>query len=256
MIALLQSERHEKIIDCVNKERVVSVIALSEYLGVSKVTVRKDLDILSKRGYIIKKHGGVCSVDSDFAQEIPYLRKYRKNIDEKRKIGIKAAEYIFDGDVIILDAGSTTLEIARNITNKNITVITNDVKIASELALSLTVDLIITGGTVKKSVYTVLGKETESFFERIHANKAFIGADAIDIEFGVTNRTLEESSVKATMIESADEVIVVSDHTKLGKKVFAFVCKLQNVNKFITDKIGDESKKRFEELGVEVIVVD
>lgn len=252
---MFQIERQKKILDYVNKTEKATVNELSDFLGVSKVTIRKYLNELESKGLVIKIHGGVLSIDSDLNYEIPYASKKDLNVSEKEKIGKAASELIEDGDVVILDAGSTTLEIARNIENKNVTIITNDVKIAFELASKPSVKLIITGGIVQKNVYTVMGSNTENFLSKIHVNKAFLGADAINLEYGITNRTLEEVAIKKAMIKSAEQIILVADHSKLNKKAFADVCEIDEIDTIVIDKIDDNYRKIFNEKGINIIIV-
>lgn len=250
----LQVEKQKKILDYVNSSKKATVNELSDYLGVSKVTIRKYLNDLENKGLVIKIHGGVISTDSDLNYEIPYASKKDLNIYEKEMIGIAASGLVEDGDVIILDAGSTTFEIARNIDNKNVTVITNDVRIAYELASKSSVKVVIAGGTVQKNVYTVLGFYAEGLLNQIHVNKVFLGADAINPEDGITNKTLEEVAIKKAMIKSAEEVIVVADHSKLNKKAFADVCGIDEIDTIVIDEIDENYRRIFNEKGINIII--
>lgn len=251
---MFQIEKQKKILDYVNKTKKATVIELSEYLGVSKVTIRRYLNELENKGLIFKTHGGALSMDNDLNHEIPYESKVDLNSSQKEKIGAAAAKLIEEGDVIILDAGSTTLEIATHLENKNVTVITNDIKIAMELASRPNVKLIITGGTVHKHVYTVIGSETEAFINKIHVNKTFLGADAINMEFGITNRTLEEASVKKAMIKAGEQTILVADYSKFNKKAFADVCSLDGIDTLVIDKLDEDYQEAFNKKGIDVIL--
>jgi len=254
---LFAIERHEKLLDYINQKKKASVKELSKCFNVSRVTIRRDLDELVQRGLIIKIHGGALSLNNNFSTEIPYERKFAQNVEAKKKIGQIAARMIEDNDVIILDAGSTTLEIATQLKPlKNVTVITNDLKIAMTLAHKPGITLIVTGGIQEKSVYTLTGPTAEEFFSKIRANKTFLGADAISLDYGITNRTFQEVSVKKSMIRSADEIILVADQSKLHKKVFAFLCELRDIDKIVIDKIDPESKQTLTEMGVEVMVAE
>jgi DeoR/GlpR family transcriptional regulator of sugar metabolism len=254
--SMFQIERQEQILKYVNKKRKASVKELSDYLNVSKVTIRRDLDELVEKGLVIKIHGGVLSINNNLSYEIPFKKKLNVNVEEKRKIGTTAARFIEDGEVIILDAGSTTLEVARHLDRKNVTVITNDIKIAVEIAQKPNIKLIVTGGILERSVYTLIGPNAEDFLSKIHVNKTFLGADAISLEHGITNRTLQEVPIKRAMIKAADEVIVVADHSKLNKRVFASLCNLNEIKKLIIDKIDEDFKQALSEIGVEVILAD
>lgn len=251
---MFQIEKQKKILDYVNKIKKATVNELSDFLGVSKVTIRRYINELESKGLLIKTHGGVLSIDNDLNYEIPYASKKELNISEKEKIGIAAAKLIEDGDVVILDAGSTTLEIALHIKNINATIITNDVKIAMELASKPSIKLIITGGTVQKHVYTIIGSNTDELLSKIHVNKTFLGADAINIEYGVTNRTLEEAAVKKAMIKAAEQIILVADYSKLNKKAFTDICKIDEIDTIVIDKIDDNYRNIFNEKGINIII--
>lgn len=251
---LFQIERQKKILDYVNESKKATVNELSELIGVSKVTIRKYINELESKGLVIKTHGGVVSINSELNNEIPYSSKKGLNTTEKQKIGYAAAQLIEEGDVVILDAGSTTLEIVKHIENKHITIITNDIKIAYELAAKPSINLIITGGVSHKHVYTVVGFETEKFLNKIHANKTFLGADAINLENGITNRTLEEVAIKQAMIKAAEKVILVADHSKLNKMAFADVCKIEAIDTIVIDAVDEVYEKAFREKGINVIL--
>jgi Transcriptional regulators of sugar metabolism len=253
---MYQIERLEKILEYINTHKKAKISELSEIFNTSKVTIRNDINELAQKGLVVKTHGGVLSIQNRFSLEIPSTRKLELNIEAKRKIGAAAASLIKNDDIIILDAGSTTLEVARHIKKSNVTVITNDIKIGMEVANQPKNKLIMTGGTLESSVYTLLGDETVKFFSKVHVNKLFLGCDAMDLEMGITNRTLQEVSVKQAMMRAAEEIIVVTDSTKLHKKVFAQVCSVFDVNKIIIDKIDDPTRQALQQGGVEVIVTD
>ncbi len=251
---MFQIERQEKILNYINKNKKADTKQLSEKFGVSKVTIRGDIDTLSNRGLIIKTHGGAVSINNTQLYEIPYDNKVSLNKTEKQKIGKHASKFIEDGDIIILDAGSTTFEIAKNINIKNVTVLSNDIKIAMELAHKKNIDLLVSGGYLNGPVYTLTGSQSVNFFKSLHVNKTFLGCDALDLSFGISNRTYEEIEIKKAMIEAADEVIMVADSSKLHKKVFCFLCDFSVIDKLIIDKIDEPTKKILTEKGVEVII--
>lgn len=253
---MFQIERQEKILQYINKKKKANVKELSTMFDVSKVTIRRDLDELAEKGLVIKTHGGVMSITSKLSYEIPYSSKSEVNSEAKRKIGIMAAKLIDDGDIIILDAGSTTLEVAKSIRNDNITILTNDIKISMEVAHKRNIDLIVSGGSLSESVYTLIGNQTIEFFRKVRVNKTFLGCDAVDIAYGITNRTIEEVAIKKAMIEAAEEVIVVTDSSKLNKKVFCFLCDISVINKLIIDQIDETSRKELEEKGIEVLIAN
>ncbi len=251
---LFQIEKQKKILDYINEEKKATVSEISDLIDVSKVTVRKYLSELESKGLLIRTHGGVLSADSDLNNEIPYSSKKDLNRTEKQIIGKVASEWINEGDVVILDSGSTTFEIAQSIKDIKVTIITNDVKIAFELASKPNINLIITGGAVQKNLFTIVSFHTENFLKEIHVNKAFLGADGIDLEDGITNRTMEEVAIKQAMMKAADQVILVADHSKLGKRTFSNVCKIEQIDIMIMDSMDEEYQKAFREKGVNVVL--
>lgn len=247
-------ERRSEIIRIVNAQGKVSTKELSNLLGLSVVTIRNDINQLAELGVLVKTHGGALSPSKVINFEVPAAAKSLRNRKEKEKIGIMAASLVNDGDVIILDAGSTTFEVAKNIIAKDVTVITNDIQIAYYLTENTKIKTIVTGGTCAPDVYTLVGIQTSKFIEMIHADKLFLGCDAIDFKFGITNRTLEEVAIKQAMIESCEKVIAVVDSTKHDTRVFVKVCEVKKIDVLITDRISDANKLLASDLGVEVVI--
>lgn len=251
---MFQAERQEKILEYINTHRKVRTKELSRIFNTSMVTIRADLSELDEKGLIIKAHGGAMAMSDRLNLEIPSQSKFRHNMDSKRTIARQAADLIRENDVVILDAGTTTLEIAKLIKNKSVTVITNDLKVGVTLATSSSVTLIMTGGTVEPTVYTLCGMETVEFLRGIKANKMFLGCDALDPQRGVSNRTLLEVGVKKAMIQASEQIIAVVDATKHGKQVFAHVCDAADLDVLVTDRISQKHKAAFEKAGVQVVV--
>ena len=253
---MFQIERQDQILEYINKAQKANTNELAEYFNVSKVTIRRDIDTLASQGLVVKTHGGAISVTKSLHREIPYAYKAEHNQNAKKRIGVVAAECIEDGDIIILDSGSTTLEIAKNIIQKNITVVTDDIKIAMELSNKDNVTVIVSGGTLSDPVYTLTGNNVSEFFSRLHVNKTFLGCDAVDLEFGISNRTYGEVDIKSAMIRAADEVIMVTDNSKLNRKVFCQICDISVLDKLVINEIDERNRKGFTEKGVEIIVTE
>jgi DeoR family fructose operon transcriptional repressor len=251
---MLQAERQEQLLGYVNDKKTATIEELSNFLQVSKVTVRRDLDELSDAGLINKIYGGALSIYNNLSIDIPSRGKTGICVEEKKRIGKAAADLIKDGDVIILDSGTTTIEIAKQLRDKKITAITNDLKIAMEITHQASVTLILAGGIVESNVYTTVGHETEKFISGIHVNKSFIGADAFSMKSGITNRTLNEIPIKEAMLHAAEKKILVADHTKLEKEVFATLCPLNVIDTLVIDQIDPQFEKAFTDMGIEIIV--
>lgn len=253
---MFQIERQEQILEYINQAQKANTTELARKFNVSKVTIRRDIEALAASGLIVKTHGGAVATNTSLIHEIPYSYKAERNQSAKKSIGIAASRYINDGDIIILDSGSTTLEIAKNITQKNITVVTDDIKIAMELSGKSNVTVIVCGGTLSDPVYTLTGNVAVDFFSRLHVNKVFLGCDAVDLDFGISNRTYGEVYIKTAMIEAADEIIMVTDNSKLDRKVFCHLCDISVIDKLIINQIDERNRRGFLEKGVEIITTD
>ncbi len=233
------SQRREKIISHVNETGKVDIEQLSEMFKVSQMTIRRDLVQLEQDGKLIRTHGGAVSPRS-LTLETPYLNKETKNVIEKRNISKKAVEFIPNEASILLDSGTTTLELARQLVNrKDLTIITNDIKIASELVDS-SLKVIVTGGDLQNNVGALFGAQTQEFLRGIHVDMFFLGAHAIDIQAGVTAPTLEKALVKKLMMEAAEETWLLADSSKINHKAFSKVSSLADLNGFITDNRGNK----------------
>ena len=253
---MFQLERQEKILQFINQRQTVRTQELCEMFDVSPVTIRSDINDLARRALIIKSRGGAMSVQRWTHLELPSDVRSQQNKEAKQKIATIAAGLIQDNEVIILDSGSTTLEIARRIKSRGVTVITNDLKIGITLADRGNVSLIMAGGSLLSSVHALVGSETIEFFDRIKVNKLFLGCDAIDFDWGVSNRTLQEVSTKLAMIRAAREIIAVADHSKFNRQVFMHLCDMSDIHTFITDKLELEEQEKLDQLGVRVLVAE
>jgi DeoR family transcriptional regulator, aga operon transcriptional repressor len=228
---------------------------ISKEFDISEVTVRKDLEVLEKRGILSRVHGGAI-LNQSSVHDIALTEKEHIYPKEKQLIGEKASQLIREGDVILLDSGSTTTQIARNIKfKKDIKVITNAVNIASELAGS-EIEVILTGGFLREKSFSLVGPIAEDTLRHINADKLFLGVDGIHFEFGLTTPNLMEARVNQLMIKKSLEVILVSDSSKFGKRSMSFISDVSSIQQVITDNgIHDDDLRELEELGVKVFLV-
>ncbi len=252
---MFQIERQNKILNHLNMAQKANTEELASIFDVSKVTIRRDIDALAEKGLLIKTHGGAIAIKNTLLNEIPYSTRNESNREEKEKIGIMAADLIEDGDTIILDSGSTTLEIAKNIKQKNVTIITNDVSIVMELSHTKN-KIIVCGGSLNSPAFSLIGNEAVEFFKKIHVNKTFLGCDALDLDFGVSNRTFDEVNIKRAMIRAAEKVIIVTDNSKLDKKVFCHLCDVSVFDTIVINDIDERYRKLFTEKDVNVITTN
>lgn len=251
---MLPVDRQSEIIHYVNDKRKTTIAELAEKLSVSQATVRRDVDRLSKAHKLRKAYGGILSMDYSSFGEIPTMEKVTVCREEKEKIGRAAAQFVKNGDLILLDSGTTTLEVARNLSQKNLTIITNDIEIALTAKQNATSTIYLVGGLVEKSVNATVGMNAYKFISSLRVTRTFLSADAVDTKRGITDRTFEDGEIKRAMAEAADETILVADHTKLGKSVFSEVGLLDKIQYLITDSIDADMNEEFEMTGIRVII--
>ncbi|HDI00138.1 MAG: DeoR/GlpR transcriptional regulator [Candidatus Latescibacterota bacterium] len=250
------SERKDVILGEIKRRGRVSVPELSSLLGVSQVTVRRDLQRLEREGYVVKTYGGAVSTDR-VAFEFSFQKKLQRNIAEKERIGRYAAGLVEEGEAIFLDNGTTTLQIAYNLrTRRNIKVVTNSLCVVYALEPAEGIELILLGGIVRRGWNDLYGPLTEKAIAELHVDKAFVGADGVSPEAGFTAADLRTARPTELVVRSAKKVIVVADHTKIGRVAFVRFASLDDVDMLITSRgIGEEEKVELESRGLKVIVV-
>ncbi|WP_277679623.1 DeoR/GlpR family DNA-binding transcription regulator [Gracilibacillus dipsosauri] len=233
---MLPLERQQKIVELLKEKEVLTVSELSSYFQVHEATIRRDLTVLEKRGMMRRSHGGVMLVKEIYS-EPTFQERESAQYEEKKRIGEKAAEFIEDGDSIILDSGTTTLHIAKAIQNRNnITVVTNDINIAAILRFSKTIKVIVSGGVLYPESFMLNGIITNQVLNTLNIQKAFIATPAMHNVKGITHFDDYLVSAKRAMIDIAKKVIVVADHTKLGRLSLHSVAGVDKVHDLITGK--------------------
>lgn len=250
-------DRRMKILKKLSVNDQVFVNELSKEFSVSEVTIRNDLEQLENKQLLIRARGGAMSTNQVVSFDLQLGEKHKLNMSEKVRIGKAAAKLIKESDTLILDSGTTTLEIIRNIdpSLNNVTVITNALNIANQLVSTPNVNLIIPGGVLRKNSLSLIGPLAEKSFRNFFVDKVFLGVDGFDTLNGISTPNIEEAFLNQIMIEVAREVIVVADSSKFLRKSLAFICKLDRINTVITDSgISDEDKKRLEDAGIKVII--
>ncbi|MBY6275638.1 DeoR/GlpR family DNA-binding transcription regulator [Symbiobacterium thermophilum] len=233
---MFPEERKRRIIERVRSGAAVTVQDLAQVFGVSESTIRRDLRELEREGLLERTHGGAVPADPTLT-EPSYAEKSDQNRAEKMAIARVAAGMVHDGASIILDAGTTTLEIARLLKDRrNLTVVTNAYPIAAELADAPGVEVIVTGGTVRGKTLALVGPLAEQVLEQVNADLVFLGTNGIDIERGLTTPTPAEASVKRRMIAAARKVVVVADSSKAWRVAFAAVAPVSSMHMLISDR--------------------
>ncbi len=249
-------ERRTLIIDKLDLEGQLDVISLSKELNVSEVTIRNDLNWLGQKNMLIRARGGAIKAERVSA-EFSLSEKNKLNYHEKLRIGKAAAGLIKSGDTIILDSGTTTLEINNHLSDiQSLTVITNALNIANKLVEHEHVNVIVPGGFLRKNSLSLVGTTAEESFKNYFCDKLFLAVDGFNTTHGLSTPNVEEAHLNRIMISIARQVIVVTDSSKFHKRSFAFIAPITAVNIVITDSgIPDDDKKRLETAGVKVIIV-
>ncbi|GIO85396.1 DeoR family transcriptional regulator [Paenibacillus faecis] len=243
--------RYEKIMEVLLTNKEVTVAELSEKLGVTGKTIREDLTRLEEQGLIVRVHGGAVLAQGDQFGILPAKEPVVKHAEEKGEIARKALLHIQPNDIIALDGGSTTLEIARRLDNQPLTVVTNDVYIISELVVKDQIRLVVPGGYRVRNM--LAGPEATAYIKKLNIRKAFISTTGIHPEHGLSIYTGDFIEFKRALIETAHEVIAVVNHHKFGQTALRTFASLQELTRVITDHgLDEEMVKSFAEAGIPI----
>jgi DeoR family fructose operon transcriptional repressor len=257
---MLRPEREFMIINKLKVERVVHLAELSVSIGVSENTIRRDLQRLEERGILKRTHGGAVlageAQDSHNSDDIDWLARQKQSPAEKERIGREAARLVHDGEAIILDAGTTTMQIARLLHEKrSLTVVTNAVNIGLELARNSDITVMLTGGILRELSKSLIGPLAEEFLSNsIHVDRLFLSAGGVSVDAGITNANTIEVPIKRAMIRAAREVVLVVAHEKVGRRSFTQIAPLDAIGTIITDDgVDPEQAAALEACGIKVI---
>ncbi len=249
-------ERQEEIARLIQDEGRARVTDLAGRFGVSGVTIRRDLFVLESEHRALRTHGGAIALDSR-RSELAFDIRERLQSAQKARIGSLAAGLVRDGESIVMDASTTALQVARNLKRRrgwsHLTVITNGLRLASELAGQPGISVLMLGGRVRWEALSVVGQLGDGLFERINVQKAFVGAAGFTLDAGLTDATEEEAQIKRAMVAAAREVVAVVDHTKWGRTAIATFCASNQITTVVTDDAAPEAMAAtLTERGVEV----
>jgi DeoR family transcriptional regulator of aga operon/DeoR family fructose operon transcriptional repressor len=240
-------ERQEHIARMVEDHGRVLVTDLAAQFGVSAVTIRKDLLALEAEHRLVRAHGGAIATDRS-RPELAFEIRERLQPNEKLRIGASGAALVQDGDSIVMDASTTALAVARQLKVRGgwnqLTVITNGLRLASELAGHPGITVLMLGGRVRWEALSVVGQLGDGLFSRINVQKAFLGAAGFTFESGLADATEEEAQIKRAMVLAAREVIAIVDHTKWERAAFATFCDTDQIGLVITDERAPDSMVR------------
>jgi DeoR family transcriptional regulator of aga operon len=248
-------ERHQQIIDLVHTKGYESVINLCKALKVSAVTIRKDLKLLEKSNKLFRTHGGASNTNP-FTIDRNVNEKENMQIEEKKSIAKKAAEYITANDSIIVASGTTMLALAREIMPKQkLIVITSALQVATELIKHNDIEIFQLGGMIRQSSSSVVGSYAENILKDFFCTKLYLGVDGLDFEFGITTSNSMEAQLNKSMMQVVQKVVVLADHTKFGKRGFSRVCGLDEIDEIITDKnISPSIVEKYLSQGIKITI--
>lgn len=245
-------ERQGKIREKLFRDKRVDVVELSQLFSVTEVTIRRDLDKLEQEGFLIKTYGGAV-VNKEYLLKLNPIEQDDNTLDEKRMIGKIASQMIDNGEAIFLSPGTTCLEIARNIKDKRITVVTNDLMIGYELRNSSGIKVIVTGGDLKQSTSTLVGGFALQALNGMFITKAFVEVKGVNFDSCYTVDSHEEVMLIHEVKKISNEIIVVADYTKFNRTAFVRLSDLTMAKKVISNKqIPVEFKKFYFEHSIKL----
>jgi DeoR family transcriptional regulator of aga operon len=252
---MLIEERRQHVLATMQQQGRVLVSELSETLGISRITIRKDLDYLEAKGLVQRTHGGALAPQSGSLLDPSLQEKAHRRLKEKQSIAEAAVKLVHEGQCVLLDSGSTTTAIARALRSfSHLTIVTNAANIAAELA-GTDFEVILTGGTLRKNSFSLVGPLAEDLLREIHADILFLGVDGFDPRIGVSTPNLLEARVNRAMVKAARKIVVVCDSTKFSRRSLAFIVPPSAIHVVITDKqLTAEDAEALQSAGIETIL--
>ncbi len=233
---MIGARRRQDIQRLVEHSGYAEARQLASRLGVDVSTIRRDLEALARQGLVQRTHGGALPVPGSEAIDLPYALRRNVRLAEKRAIAAYAASLVADGDSLVLDSGSTTYALAEAIAQRRgLTVATNDLRIAHHLAVVGGIRLLVTGGQLLDTVFTLVGPGALLSLGALQVDWAFLGADAVDPDAGVTNRNTVEVSLKLAMLDAAARRVLLADSEKFGRRALATVVPVSAFDHVVTD---------------------
>ncbi len=253
---MLAEERRRQILHLVNEEGKVLVEDLAKRFSTSEVTIRLDLEDLQGRGLVHRTHGGALPVPNGALLDRNLAEKEKLYRREKARIAQAAAKLVQEGQSVVLDSGSTTTMIARVLrTFRNLTIITNALNIAAELAGS-NLEVILVGGGLRKESFSLVGPFAEEVLGKLSPDILFLGVDGFDVGFGMTTPNPQEARVNRLMVEAADRTVVVCDSSKFGRRSLCLIAPTSAADQVITDSgVPRPDREKLEQAGIVVTVV-
>ena len=253
---LLTAERRERISALLRQRRVVRVTELSQIFDVSEVTIRSDLDAMAGAGQLQRSRGGALAVASPSLFDAFELRA-GVNLEAKRRIGRAAADLVRPHDRVILDSGTTVMEMAKCLHDRGpLTVVTNALNVATEVGVGLDIDVVLAGGSLHRGNICTFGPLAERVLADVMVHKVFLGTYALDPDVGLADLSIEQATIKQAMTRAGRQVILLADSSKWGTEGFAKVLPLSSVHTIVSDtNLPSSARVAMERLGIEVLLV-
>jgi DeoR family transcriptional regulator of aga operon len=247
-------ERQQQLKRLLERVGRLSISQICEQFSISEATARRDLDQLSEQGSIQRVHGGVILL-RQAAPEDPILKRSHENDVEKERIGRAAAALVEDGETVFLGSGTTVLQVAQNLIQRNITVISNSLPVINLMSEKENITLIALGGMLRDSELSFIGHITEQALAELRPDKVIIGTRAINLDQGLTNDYLPETLTDRAILNAGRQTIIIADHTKCGVIATAYLAPLSAMNILVTDDQTEPAFiKSMRDKGIEVIV--
>ncbi|WP_433425320.1 DeoR/GlpR family DNA-binding transcription regulator [Microtetraspora malaysiensis] len=229
------SDRIRAIMNALRAADSVSVAELAAAHGVSEMTIRRDLDELAQQGVVRRVRGGALSLLLR-GEEPPFGVRAREAVEAKRRIAAEVAALLSDGEAVLLDSGTTLLEVARAVRDRRLTVLPLGLQAAQELAAAPRIRLVLPGGEVRQGELNFVGPLTEASIGALRFDTAVIGCCGLSAEHGLTAHDLPEVAIKQAAIASARRVVAACDSGKFGRTAFGAVCPLDRLDVVVTDE--------------------
>jgi len=259
-VCVLALDRQKRIIEMVQREKSVKGIELSKLFNVTEETIRRDLEKIEKQGILKRTYGGAIFTDITVkeAEDTPFSMRIKENITRKQKIAKAVSDMLYDGEVIMLDPSTTCLEVAKNIDKgKRLTIITNSISILSELSTHEELNVVSTGGTLRKQSLSLIGPTAKDNIKNYYADKAVISCKGVDLQKGVMDTSELEVEIKKAMIGCAKEIILAVDSSKMQKISMHKLMEVSKIDYLVVDKeLSLEWKTFCEENNIKQIICE
>lgn len=253
---MLKQTRLEQIVKLLNSNGSVEINQLCRLFNVTEMTIRRDLDELTKKGNVTRTYGGAILSEDNILVEKPFETRMGSNYEQKHAIAKEALPMLEDGSKIFFNSSSTIFSLANNIDNTHrLVIVTDAINIANELNTRTNVSVIQLGGEVRKNTVSCIGYFAEEMLKQFRFDAAFIGINAIDNEGNLYCRSIYEMGIYKNVFASSKKIIVLADSTKLGHQDFTYVGKINEIDTLITDSnIPEDLLKRYREMDVNIVV--